>query len=1160
MEIVMVMATTTMAVIVLLQLSIALATAIVHQVDGGTDKTQIQATTTPVKLQGQPTFWTFTYKTEDISENLPNKTTTGYGGSGTLTGNGNQNGRVIGQFYNIKSEPAIQSLSTEMLRIMDMLTSSQQGKNQHSYEHIGMQEFGNIGQQQYKFFDLATKLDNSSNNSGNASGWSNSYGGNNNNNNGNSSGWGNNNNNNNYGGSSSGWGNNNNNRPWGSTSGSGFNNNNNNTSGGGNSFGQNNNNSGGGFGGWNNNSNQNRSNTTWGGNTNNGNNSSGWNTNTNINNGGSTWGNTNNTNNGFNRTNTTWGQNSNNTNSGFNNQGNNNNGGGSQWGQNNNNNGNNSGSSWGTSWNNNNNNGGNNSNNGQMRFGFNTNNNSGSAWGNSNNGNNNNGGTSNGFQTNFGNSNGFMRNNTTTNNFGFNPNGGSNNTGSGFGSNNNSGSGFGQIRFNQSNNNNGQSNVFGATPMNNNGFTSSSGSTWNNSYSSSGFQINNNNNNGSINNMPLAQLTLGASGIKTGINTNGTSVQLNQQQNNSNGQGFGVFGQKPLYNNNSNTSSNQFGGFNPQNNNNNNNQQQQNQQQQHQNHMFSLNNQQNPNILGSNSNDPYNYSQVISKDQVEDILNKTKQDAIKSQAFDTLKSLSIGAVSSGNQIDYLDSLNENNDGFINIEHDERDKMNQKLMKKYTILEGIVESEEKENSNHLASSNMQFGKKQTFKASLGPQLVPNVSATSMKFKQNTITSNNVEHLTLSPQNLEALNRKNKLESLDQTFTNNKPTTQFGQKLNGGLFNNQNSNSLLKIGNNNAPNHFHNRNNFNKNAFDVQNNYNIEEAQIQEEEDWKNPNSEVFINKLEEKDGFNESPILNGNYKRNDSLTPQNKDLLEIVINYPQIFDNKPGQYKIEIHKSRDVKDIYAKVEEIIEQICGLRSGEIDFFILYKNALIKPDQSLEEVGITKNCQVYMQLDSQHNYLYEEQDQGQGLMNMRSLRASLDPRVSIGVVLADKAMLPKPPKAGYQISPDMSDLSRMTLMQLQRVPDFTISNQHGSITFEGETDLTQVDLEDVVTISKRAVEVYGDDQAHLSDKASENVQSDGTNRLSMRRSGKPPLGEKLNKKAVITLYDINVKKGDSLEEKAKILEERALQMQGEHLSYDVENKIWKFRVFHF
>ena len=68
----------------------------------------------------------------------------------------------------------------------------------------------------------------------------------------------------------------------------------------------------------------------------------------------------------------------------------------------------------------------------------------------------------------------------------------------------------------------------------------------------------------------------------------------------------------------------------------------------------------------------------------------------------------------------------------------------------------------------------------------------------------------------------------------------------------------------------------------------------------------------------------------------------------------------------------------------------------------------------------------------------------------------------VMPESNQIPKAPKAGYKVRPDMADLARMTLTQLQKVSMFKVWNEFGSIEFTGETDVTGVDLADVITIA--------------------------------------------------------------------------------------------------
>jgi hypothetical protein len=60
-----------------------------------------------------------------------------------------------------------------------------------------------------------------------------------------------------------------------------------------------------------------------------------------------------------------------------------------------------------------------------------------------------------------------------------------------------------------------------------------------------------------------------------------------------------------------------------------------------------------------------------------------------------------------------------------------------------------------------------------------------------------------------------------------------------------------------------------------------------------------------------------------------------------------------------------------------------------------------------------------------------------------------------------IPTQPKIGYQTLPTWGDIQQMSDDQLRRVSNFTIYNQYGQIEFIGDTDLTNVDLAEAVSI---------------------------------------------------------------------------------------------------
>mmetsp|Transcript_38776 Transcript_38776/g.28667 ORF Transcript_38776/g.28667 Transcript_38776/m.28667 type:complete len:140 (+) Transcript_38776:481-900(+) len=117
-------------------------------------------------------------------------------------------------------------------------------------------------------------------------------------------------------------------------------------------------------------------------------------------------------------------------------------------------------------------------------------------------------------------------------------------------------------------------------------------------------------------------------------------------------------------------------------------------------------------------------------------------------------------------------------------------------------------------------------------------------------------------------------------------------------------------------------------------------------------------------------------------------------------------------------------------------------------------------------------------------------------------------------------------------------MSDKQLQSVESFCISHpEFGSVEFAGKTDISGLDLGDLVTIEKQFVEVYQDS-----------------------RHRKPRVGEKLNKQAVITLRQVKCRAGEDPLKKEDKLRQVIEKSNGQHISYDAVKEEWKFKVEHF
>ncbi|XP_062423496.1 nuclear pore complex protein Nup98-Nup96 isoform X5 [Rhea pennata] len=143
----------------------------------------------------------------------------------------------------------------------------------------------------------------------------------------------------------------------------------------------------------------------------------------------------------------------------------------------------------------------------------------------------------------------------------------------------------------------------------------------------------------------------------------------------------------------------------------------------------------------------------------------------------------------------------------------------------------------------------------------------------------------------------------------------------------------------------------------------------------------------------------------------------------------------------------------------------------------------------------------------------------------------------------------RAGYYTIPSMEELARFTNDRNECiVTDFTIGRKgYGSIYFEGEVNLTNLNLDDIVHIRRKEVIVYPDDER------------------------KPPVGEGLNRRAEVTLDGVwpTDKTSRCLIKSPERLAEMNYEGRLESVSrkqgarfkeYRPETGSWVFKVAHF
>ena len=115
----------------------------------------------------------------------------------------------------------------------------------------------------------------------------------------------------------------------------------------------------------------------------------------------------------------------------------------------------------------------------------------------------------------------------------------------------------------------------------------------------------------------------------------------------------------------------------------------------------------------------------------------------------------------------------------------------------------------------------------------------------------------------------------------------------------------------------------------------------------------------------------------------------------------------------------------------------------------------------------------------------------------------------VFADPSEVPKLTKPGYETEPSYAEISRMTKTELQNIQNFTVKNQNGKVVFLDKTDVTGLNLDDIVDIKPKSVALY------------EGVTPKG------------PVGTGLNKEAQITYFNFGIDRSadfEKLERKVK------------------------------
>ena len=206
------------------------------------------------------------------------------------------------------------------------------------------------------------------------------------------------------------------------------------------------------------------------------------------------------------------------------------------------------------------------------------------------------------------------------------------------------------------------------------------------------------------------------------------------------------------------------------------------------------------------------------------------------------------------------------------------------------------------------------------------------------------------------------------------------------------------------------------------------------------------------------------------------------------------------------------------------------------LVFQGVILRNSDVLKELGMSDGARVDIVFDERraHKRYQDEREDAVGELP----QVERDASSKTGLVALDA--LPVLQRSSYTVVPSLLEMARMSEQELSQVTDFRIENEHGSITFTGNTDLRGLDLDELVEITRGAVTVY---PPHVED-----------------RGGKPPVGQGLNKKAIIRLKNCVKPRKDFESYRQRVKNFTETKLNGKLLELNPEAGEWVFMVKNF
>jgi len=212
----------------------------------------------------------------------------------------------------------------------------------------------------------------------------------------------------------------------------------------------------------------------------------------------------------------------------------------------------------------------------------------------------------------------------------------------------------------------------------------------------------------------------------------------------------------------------------------------------------------------------------------------------------------------------------------------------------------------------------------------------------------------------------------------------------------------------------------------------------------------------------------------------------------------VFLNQEGQ-----EKSCSLSVCYSKtcleVKRIaLEKLFDETDAQLSKYkLVYNNRILRDTTKIKDTLIKDNDKIYIIPDSEsENYSYS------------SFSSPSKEH------LASESLIPRLTKE-YHTEPSMPRISRMTADELRNIENFVIFNEYVRVVFDGVTDVTGLNLDEVVQLKHRSIEIYPENGAITI----------------------PQVGSGLNKAATIEFYQWSVPK----------------KYQNDLRSYDIKLQNW-------